>query len=184
MANEETMFEEEYFNFEDLGTPAELAWSIKDDSAADWAVRKVQWEKQEYLRLKKIADEQIARIESAITSAEERMNRRNSFLTGKLAEYFLCVPHRETKTQEQYQLLSGKLVFTKPKMVMEKDDGTLVEYLKHSGNAKYVKVEEKPAWAEFKKNLAVIDGKAVNTATGEVVDCIEVSEKPGTFEVK
>lgn len=160
------------------------AWKITNDSAADWAVRKIKEEQDEYARLNALAHDQISEINMKIEAAEKRMQNKTSYLKSKLAEYFGTVPHRETKTQAKYRLLSGELVFTKEKQTFEKDDETLLAYLKESGNKEFVKTEEKPIWGEFKKLLTIVDGKAVNSETGEVIDCIRISTKEATFDVK
>lgn len=162
------------------------AWKITNDRAADWAVKKVKEEEAEYFRLNSLAHEQIAEINAKIEAAEKRMNSRTAFLKSKLAEYFGTVPHRETKTQEQYQLLSGKLVFTKPKQAYEKDEANLLSYLKASGLTEYIQTTEKPMWGDLKKQLTIFDGKAVLADTGEVIPdyCVRVVESEAKFEVK
>lgn len=179
--------DEEAREFMEGLVPAEVGdngWKITTDLSADWAVRKIKEEQEEYFRLNKLAHDQIAEINMKIEDAERKMERRTSYLKYRLSQYFQTVPHKETKTQEQYKLLSGALVYTKPKQSLEKEDEGLLAYLKGSGFSDYVKTEEKPMWGEFKKILTVIDGKAVNTLTGETVDAVKVVEKEGTFEVK
>lgn len=160
------------------------AWVITNDGTADWAVRKIKEEQDEYARLNALAHDQIAEINHRIEDAERRMESRTRYLKEKLLEYFGTVPHRETKTQEKYQLLSGSLVFTKPKMSMEKDDAALLEYLKKTGYTAYVKTEEKPVWGEFKKLLTIVDDKVVNPETGEAMDCVRLVEKEASFDIK
>ena len=183
MGIEETMLAD-YISMESVDDGEAAGWRITDDAAADWAVKKIMDEKGEFVRLKALADEQITQIEARLDAVEKRMESRTGFLTGKLAEYFQTVPHRETKTQEQYALLSGKLVWTRPKTTLEKDDTALLAYLKASGNNEYIKTEEKPMWGEFKKTLAVVGGHVVSTETGDVIDCITAVEQPGSFDVK
>ncbi|MFR6331178.1 MAG: host-nuclease inhibitor Gam family protein [Eisenbergiella sp.] len=83
---------------------------IDSDAKADWAVRKIEEEKQEYDRIKELAEEQIARIEQKLETADRRFNQSTAYLRLLLGEYFMQVPHKRTKTQETYRLLSGKLV--------------------------------------------------------------------------
>ena len=159
-------------------------FSVNDDAAADWALRKIAEERAELERIKAIALQQIAELNMKIDHLEEMAERRTSFLRGCLAQYFQTVPHKSTKTQESYKLLSGSLVFKLPKQTMVKDDAQLLEYFRQNGLEEYIKTEEKPVWGEYKKNLAIVDGKVVDTTTGEVVEAVSIEEIPGSFEVK
>lgn len=193
MANEneailfEDLTDDEIREFTEGLIPAEEGtegWKITNDSAADWAVRKVKEEEAEYARLNALAHDRIAEINMQVEAAEKRMQSKTAYLKSKLAEYFGTVPHRETKTQEQYQLLSGKLVFTKPKATFEKDGNTLLAYLKESGYTEYIQTVEKPMWEDFKKNLAIMDGKVINQGTGEIVEAVRIAVSDAKFEVK
>ena len=103
-------------------------FSIKDDVVADWAVKKIAVEHAELERLKAIAEQQIEEINMKIKHEEEVVNRRTSFLKGCLNQYFHSVPHKATKTQESYKLLSGSLVMKLGSQKMIKDDAELVTY--------------------------------------------------------
>lgn len=159
-------------------------FSINDDVTADWALQKIKEANEEYERLTLIACEQIAEINLKMKHLEESAERKTAFLKGCLAEYFKTVPHKATKTQESYKLLSGSLVMKLGSQKMVKDDAALVEYFRQNNMPEYIKTEEKPKWAEFKKNLSIVDGKVVDTTTGEVVDVVSVEDVPSTFDVK
>lgn len=159
-------------------------FSIKDDAVADWAVKKIAEEQAELERLTIIAKQQIDALQLKVKYLEEVAERKTSFLKGCLSEYFRTVPHKSTKTQESYKLLSGSLVMKLPSQKMVKDDAELVEYFHKNNMSEYIKIEEKPMWAEFKKNLSIIDGNVINSVTGEVVDVVRVEHVPESFEVK
>ena len=159
-------------------------FSINDDVTADWALRKIAEERKELERLKGIAEQQIEELDMKIKHLEEVAERKTSFLKGCLAEYFQTAPHKSTKTQEAYKLLSGSLVVKLPKQTMVKNDSELLDYFHKNDMQEYIKTEEKPAWADFKANLSIMDGKVVDTITGEVVDAVRVEETPGVFDVK
>lgn len=159
-------------------------FSINDDVTADWALQKIKEERDECERLSVIACEQIAEINLKMKHLEETAERKTAFLKGCLAEYFKTVPHKATKTQENYKLLNGSLVMKLGSQKMVKDDAELIEYFHQNNMSEYIKTEEKPIWAEFKKNLSIVDGKVVDTTTGEVVDVVRVEDVPGTFDVK
>ena len=161
------------------------AFVIDDDNKADWAIRKIDEEKQEFNRIRELAEEQTARIEQKVEAAERRFNQRTSYLRSLLDSYFMQVPHRKTKTQESYRLLSGSLVLKLPKVKPVYEEDELVEYLKESGMPDYIKTEEKARWGELKKLLDLSQGKhPVIKDTGELVECIRVEETPAEFKVE
>ena len=117
-------------------------------------------------------------------AAEKRCENGTAWLTSKLAEYFSTVPHKKTKTTESYRLLSGTLKMKLGGVSMKQDDEKLLEYLKASGNTDMIKTTEAPKWGEFKKRLEIIGGAVVDGTTGEIVEGVEVIEKPDTFTVE
>ena len=158
-------------------------WRITDDGCADWACRKIAEEKAELDRIRELAEAQIQKIEEKLAAAERRYENGTRFLTGKLAEYFETVPHKATKTKESYRLLSGTLTRKYGGAQMKQDDAQLVQYLKDSGQLEFIKTEEKPKWGEFKKRLEIMGGSAVDKETGEIVEAVQIIEKPDTFSV-
>lgn len=159
------------------------AWRITDDGCADWACRKIAEEKAELDRIRELADAQIQNIEEKVAAAERRFENGTRFLTGKLAEYFETVPHKTTKTKASYRLLSGTLTRKFGGTTMKQDDERLVEFLKASGQLEFIKTEEKPKWGEFKKRLEIMGGSVVDKETGEIVEGVQLIEKPDTFTV-
>ena len=158
-------------------------FSITDDGLADWAVQKIAEEKAEYERLKQLADAQIAAIMEKVAAAQKRYENGTAFLTSKLSQFFETVPHKKTKTQETYRLLSGTLKKKLGGTTMKQDDAQLLEYLKASGNTDLIKVEESPRWGEFKKRLEIVGGQVVDSTTGEIVEGVKLIENPDTFTV-
>ena len=93
---------------------------------------------------------------------------------------------KSTKTQDTYQLLSGKLVRKRPSVTFEVDDAKLLEWLDSTNREDMIKTTRKPAWAEIKKLLTgdAETGLAVIEETGECVDGIKAVETPGSFDIK
>ena len=175
-----SVFGQDETEAEDAPRPA---WRITDDGCADWACRKIAEERAELARIRELAEAQIARIEEKLAAAERRCENGTRFLTSKLAEYFETVPHKTTKTKASYRLLSGTLTRKFGGATMEKDDSKLVEFLKASGNLEFIKTEEKPKWGDFKKRLEIVGGSVVDKETGEIVEGVQLIEKPDTFAV-
>lgn len=158
-------------------------WTIADDGAAEWALEKIRDAEKERDRLLDLAELKICEIETKKQKIREQCDGETAFLRGKLAEYFATVPHKKTKTTESYTLLTGKLKLKRGGAVMKPDEERLTEYL-FQNYPEYVNVVQKPAWGEYKKRLTVTDAGVVDTATGEVVDCITVEQKPDDFIVE
>lgn len=159
-------------------------WRITDDECADWAVAKIAAERAELARIKELADAQIARIMEKVQAAEKRCENGTAYLTSKLADYFATVPHKKTKTTESYRLLSGSLKMKRGGVSMKQNNEKLLEYLRASGNYDMIKLTEEPKWGELKKRLEIVGGVVVDSATGEIVDAVEVVQKPDTFSVE
>lgn len=46
-----------------------------------------------------------------------------------------------------------------------------------------IQTTEKPKWGEFKKRLEIVGGQIVDKTTGELVEGVQIIEKPDTFTV-
>lgn len=160
----------------------EESFTITDDSTAEWALQKVLSAKAERDRLTELVKAEAAKLKTHQELIDKRYENSTGFLLSKLYEYFNTVEHKNTKTQESYQLLSGKLVFKKPKMEANKSEDALLEWCKNNA-PKYVKTSESVAWGELKKNLVFNGDIAILKDTGEVVGGISVAESTGSFDV-
>ena len=149
------------FDVEETESAPHPVWRITDDGCADWACQKIAEEKAELDRITSLADSQIE----------------------KIAEYFETVPHKTTKTKHSYRLLSGTLVKKIGGRTMKQDDDALLAYLKASDNEDMIQTTEKPKWGEFKKRLEIVGGQIVDKTTGELVEGVQIIEKPDTFTV-
>jgi phage host-nuclease inhibitor protein Gam len=163
---------------------ARHVFTIDDDGIADWAVRKIADEKQEYDRIRALGEKLIAETQQKIEAAQRRYEQKTGYLSSKLAEYFHTVPHKKTKTTETYRLLSGRLVLKLGKPKAAYDDAALVEWLRTNGLHDYIKTTEAPKWGDLKELLDMGGTKAVMKDTGEIVDCIVVNPQPDRFTVE
>ncbi|WP_339060055.1 host-nuclease inhibitor Gam family protein [Tepidibacillus marianensis] len=77
--------------------PQRKEFMITDDGCADWAIRKIKEEKQEYDRIRELGEQQIAEIQEKIDQAKRRFEQNTGFLTSKLAQYFNTVPHKKPR---------------------------------------------------------------------------------------
>lgn len=160
-------------------------FKVADDKTADWALRQIKADNDEFERLDKLAADQIAELNEKRKELKEKYGKKTSYLRSLLCEYFMSVPHKSTKTQETYKLLSGSLVMKKASQKIIHDDEKLLAYLdQFEDSENYIKVERSIKWSEFKKELEIMDGKVVDKETGEIVDGCAVEEIPVSFDIK
>ena len=160
---------------------------IMDDKTADWALDQIKAAEDERDRLIALANEKINELTERIKELNEKCERDTAYLKGCLFEFFGTVPHKETKTQSTYKLLSGSLVFKKESTKIEHNDDALIKYLEENDGAEYIKIKKSVDWAEFKKNLTVSDsGEVIDSELGTIIptDACTIVDVPATFNVK
>ena len=157
-------------------------WKVKDESSADWALRKIKEHEDEIKRINDFAEQEVSKIEDWAKGEVEQHKRNIDYFQGKLAEYAMNLKE-EDDNFKSLKLPNGRVRFRKQQPQWKYDDKTLIQSLKRSGMTDYIKVEEKPVKNDIKKVLEVVDGKAINPETGEVVEGIEVVERGERVEV-
>lgn len=156
---------------------------IDSDNKAEWALKKIAEERAEAQRYIDVCTAAIQQYQEKIRQSEEKLKSKTSFLEGQLLKYFETVQHQVTKTQETYKLPGGTLRFKTPTPEFKRDDARLLQWLKENEMLDYIKVEEKPVWAELKKKLNQ-SGEKLVTEDGQIVEGVQVVEKPPVFEVE
>jgi hypothetical protein len=159
---------------------------IDNDQKADWALRKIREERSELERLSELAAAQKAEIDFRLDAAKKRCEQETGSLLALLGAYFDTVPHRKTKTQEQYRLLSGSLVRKLGGIDYQRDDGKLTGWMMEHEFDELVDVKVTPKWGSFKRLLTADPetGVVVLAETGEVVEGLKAERKSDTFDVK
>lgn len=157
---------------------------IDSDVKAEWAVRKLKDLRAERDRLvdtmRAVMDEYARRI----TEEEEKYERRAVRMRNMLEDYFESVPHKVTKTQESYQLPSGRLVLKTVEPEFRRDEAALVDWLKAGEMDSFIETRTTVKWGDLKKNTTVLpDGKVVYNTTGEVIDGVTAVSRPPEFRV-
>lgn len=168
----------------DPSAPEAQQWSISDDGAADWALRKIKEANEEYERLRMIGERMIKEAQERIRKLEQDNQSRTGFLKLKLAEYFDSVPHKKTKTKETYALFSGKLALKYHNDKITRDDSKLLEWVNDHGLTDYIKTEQSIKWADLKEQFEFAGGRAIYKETGEIVDAIQVQPIDATFDIE
>lgn len=162
------------------------AFSVDTDSKAEWAIKKINERRDERDRLVKVCEEQIAEYRVKADAYKEKCERDVEYYIIQLEQYFQTVPHHVTKTMEKYALPSGNLIMKQKEPEYKRAD-TLAEELEAKGLDGFLKVKKVENWAELKKIIQIIDGRAMAvTEDGEAIPLDGVTATPGrtVFEVK
>jgi len=162
-------------------------WRIKNDEEADWWIEIHQEKLAEVRRLRMQLENKIAfyqeKLDKVIKEEEAIIERRDS----KLLEYFETLDKKDmkkTKTMLKYRLPSGELVMKFPGPEFKRDNEALVKWLEDNQMDEYVEIKKQPKWGELKKKTKVVGNNVVFEDTGEVVEGIEVMERPAEFIVE
>lgn len=162
------------------------AFTIDDDSKAEWAIRKIKEIKADYERLISVCDLEIQSYQARKSSYINKMESETSFFRAMLRIYFQTVKTKDTKTQRKYELPSGNLIlkFKSPKII--RDDEALVGWLS-KWMPKAVKTTFAPDW-ETVKSVAfrIGDHYELPDENGEMIkiDGVTLVDQPDEFEVK
>lgn len=161
---------------------------IGNDNKADWALRTVQENRRETARLIALCEQQIQELEDKKAALAQEEQNKNGYLLHALHEYFDTVPHRDTKTQSTYRLLSGTLVKKLSRVEIKRDEAALAQWLVDNDYGKYTRVTVKPLWGELKKSLDISadpdTGICSIAETGEIIDGLTAGLTPASFDIK
>lgn len=150
---------------------------VLDDMSAEMLLRRIREANEECERMEAWYAEMTKRI---------RQKRDNvvAWAEAGLKAYFDLVPKKSTKTQQSYELPSGKLTLKKQEPEYERNEDELCAWLQGNGAGEYVKVKKSADWANLKKQLTIApDGKSMVTADGEIVPGVTVTLRDPKFVV-
>src|SRR5690625_5230200 len=127
-----------------------------------------------------LADAEIHKIEQWRERENEQANNSIKYFQGLLAEYAVSKrekdPHLKT-----INLPNGRFGFRKRQPKWKYDNEKVVETLEKLGMTDLVRIKKEPKKSDIKKVFEVVNGKAVNPETGEVVEGIEVINQGESF---
>lgn len=160
-------------------------FKVTNDRQAEWVIEKANEDLTEISRFKESLEEKLGEIREKLNKLHEEENRVKEWRDSYLAEYFETIPEeykKKTKTMEKYRLPSGEIIKKYPSPEFRRDNDKLLDWIKASG-LDYVEVKETPKWGELKK-VAKVAGNQVVTKDGEIVEGVEVIERPPVIEFK
>lgn len=183
MAIREIELENDLNNYLEQFTDIKAPFEIKDDKAADWALRKIREAEARIEQVQRFADERKAEIDAWAETATEREAHTITFFTGLLQAYHHSI-YKENHRIKTIKLPAGELQLRKSQPQYIRDDDKLTAWLK-AHRPEFVRIKESPDWAEAKRAFAVAGRHLVDPETGEIVDGVEVYEpEEPTFRVK
>lgn len=147
-----------------------------DDQKAEWCLLQIRRANAEKERWKAhYADA----LKSVTATCDETIARMEQFLHG----YFLTVPHKRTKTEENYPLPSGKIMLKAQNTTFDYDDEELIAWLKEHKGGQFIKVKEAVDWDSLKATLSVM-GETVADDDAQIIPCITAEEHEPVFKVQ
>lgn len=179
-------YEEE---LKDLFTEEELRFVVDNDDKAEWCMKMIR---DLTVDEKKWIEFYNGQIEKVKKNREIRV----AFIERLLRHYFDMMPHKKTKTQENYPLPSGKLVLKRQDPEFDTEDPAFLNWLKECKMDEYIQVKESPKWGDFKKTLKknasgefvilpLEDGNChVVTTDGVIVPGVKATVRPDVFCVE
>lgn len=186
MQEDETEMEEAWFEAQEEALEEPKRFVIDSDELAEWALKKIKEAEEEHDRLVALVEQERAALDDKEAKFDKALERDTAFLKFALSDYMRTVKCKATKTQESYQLLTGKLIRKKASVDYKVNDEALVGWLRENKHDELINVTVKPRWGEIKKMLVADpeSGAVVIGETGEVIDGVTAVEKPETFSIK
>lgn len=172
---------QDYEKYEEAALPKKENFIVKDQSSANWCVKKIANCDEEILALKKfVADEKLKLDNYLDTMLKEKLANRRYF------EALLMPYAQETlkfSNLKSIKFPEGTIGFHANQPKIEKDEAALMTFVETS-LPEFVKVKKSVNWADLKKECVMTGDKMV-TKDGEVVEGVKVlPAEPDTFYVK
>ena len=163
-----------------------MAFTIDDDVKAEWALGKIREAQEERDRLLELVKQQKEILYKREQEICDRYEGDTNYLRYLLQQYMQTVKCKSSKTQDTYQLLSGKLVRKHAGYEIQRDDAALLRWLEDTGNLDLIQVKTAPKWGEIKRLLRADPETGIVTIadTGEFVDGLTAVQTPEAFDIK
>lgn len=160
---------------------------IMTDTQADNLIEEINELKAEKEKFRTIAMEKIDYINNTFRTKADKIDGEVQFKKDQLAAFFLTVNKRDSKTQQSYSLLSGKLVMKKATTKLTHDNDKLMDWCQTNAS-EYINqsIINRLDWKAFKSNLDIVGNKIVSNNTGEIMDIdgLSIEEVAAQFDIK
>lgn len=157
---------------------------IDCDEKANWALRKIRHLKDKMKKNEEFAKSEIERIQQWLEKENGSLQNSIQFFEQKLTEYAESLRKQDPKFK-RLSLPNGKVSFRKqqPKWIIHNED-ELVEKLQDMNRDDLLIVKQSVSLRAIKNGFAVIDGRVVDPDTGEVIEGIEIVQRPDIVKVE
>lgn len=151
--------------------------SSMDDMSADVCIQKIaNWERYRNYWLDYYAKK--------IDEVNAKCDRNIEYQNRNLREFFMTVPHRETKTMEAYDLPSGRISFSFSKANMVPDKDSILKRFEEQGDNEFIKTKKEVDWSAYKARLFISSsGEVLDKETGEIIKDVAVEMSEPKFSV-
>jgi phage host-nuclease inhibitor protein Gam len=158
------------------------SFAVKDDSSANWALRKIKQMNDQVEQNNALALAEIDKIEQWNQSENERAQQSIDYFQGLLAEYAMRKKEEDPKFKS-LKLPNGRIGFRKQQPKWNYHEETVLQALKQANLTDFINVKETPKKADIKKAFEVSDGQVINPDTGEILKGVTIEERPDNFNV-
>lgn len=158
------------------------SFAVKDDSAANWALRKISQLNDQIEKNNALAQSEIDKIERWNQTENEQAQNSIDYFQGLLAEYAMQKKKDDPKFKS-LKLPNGRFGFRKRQPKWSYDDDAVLQALEQAELYDFIRVKKAPSEKDIKKAFDVVGDKVINPDTGEVIDGITVVEQNDSFNV-
>lgn len=162
---------------------------VDNDKKAVWCLRKIKHLKEKQKHNSELAKAEIEEIQKEIDEVQEWLDKENDRLSSNI-EYFesllfsYALKLREENPEfKTHKLPFGQLQFRKKRPKWKYDNEKLLEFVEKNYE-ELVKVRKNVDKRKLKSWVKIVGGKVIMEKTGEVIEGVEVEERPEKFNVK
>lgn len=162
-------------------------FKVTNDQEAEWIIEKANEDLIEINRFRKSLEEKLEVIRQKINKLYEEENRVKEWRDSYLLEYFETIDEKfkkKTKTMEKYRLPSGEIIKKYQSPEYKRDEDKLLSWIENNKLNNFVEVKKSAKWSELKKATKIVGEQVVFNDTGEVVDGVELINRPPVIEFK
>lgn len=176
-----TSLDEALDRFADQTPEERERFVVDDDQKASWAMRKLRGIKVHKAANQAIADDEIARINSWLAQANSHLDSDEQYFTGMLMHYArIC---RERDDRKSVTLPHGKIGSRIGQPKWNVDNDAFMKWLE-ANHKDLIRIKTEPNLAEAKKVLEIVGENAIDPATGEVAEGIQIINADITYTVE
>ena len=167
---------------EEDNTEEKEPFKIKDLNGANWAFRKLKAIEEQEKEIKRLADKEFDRIDEWLKTELARTDRDKGYFEGLLTAYLIT--EREKDPKFKVSTPYGKVSTRKQQPNFEYDVNKFINWAIDNERADLIKVTKTPIKAEVKKVFEVHEGRLIDPETGEIVEGVEVVDRPDSVIIK